>query len=497
MSDRDELTSSLIVGAGPVGLTAALSAQRLGLPTRLIERSTVRHRHPKAVVLWPRALEVLDRLGIADDIVAAGQPLHGQNYSSAGKRIATVSFGKIADSKYSYALAIPQHETERILAETYLARGGRIEYGSELLALSDRTDGVDVTIRGQSGEETACFRWLIGADGHRSTVREKLAIAFEGETYGARFMLSDGPCELPLDRTHAHYFMGKQGVVVAVPMPNDQWRIFANAPAELEEITPAQVEQTVADRLPVPITFRSGHTAGLFQIHRKSAPNLMRSSSFIVGDAAHVHSPAGGQGLNTGFEDAASLMWRLAVITQGGYADLKEWETERGSVIEAVLHDTDLQTRLWSVRGRQARLRDLTLRAATATGVLDRFVAPRQAMLNTRYPSRTPRHIGRLKTGGRLPSIALDKSSPTTLHDLLDAHAATTITFDPKKVLVTSAAVDPNDRTDERSYPATASMFGSLRITKPVRVQVRPDGIVTEVTRHRRNETPAERTELR
>lgn len=486
MSTQQQSDAVLIVGSGPVGLAAALSAQQLGLPTRLLERRDARHTHPKAVVLWPRALEVLDRLGVADQIVAAGLPLHGQNYTSSGQSIASVGFRRITDSKYDFALAIPQHETERILAEAYEQHGGQIEYGHELLAMSDQSDGVTVTIGASaSAPENARFRWVIGADGYRSTVREQLGISFEGETYAARFILSDGPCDLQLDRTHAHYFMGRGGVVVAVPMPNDRWRIFTNAPAGLDDITPTQVEQIVSARLPIPISFRGDHTAGLFLIHRKSAAHLKRDSSFLVGDAAHVHSPAGGQGLNTGFEDATSLLWRLASISRGGNADLDEWETERNSVIDAVLHDTDLQTRLWSARGRRAQLRDLTLRAATATGLLDRFVAPRQAMLDTRYPTRTPRQIGKIKTGSRLPSVALDPAHSTTLHNLLSASDMTALTFDPDVHRVNAVVIDSAGHADERVHSGAASLFKTLGITRQTNVRVRPDGIVTDVAAKR------------
>ncbi|GAB2668316.1 NAD(P)/FAD-dependent oxidoreductase [Gordonia jinhuaensis] len=474
----------LVVGAGPVGLTAALSAQQLGLPTRIIERRATRHHHSKAVVLWPRALEVLDRLGVAADIVAAGLPLHGQTYNSAGRPIASVTFQRITDSKYDFALAIPQHETERILEQAYRRRGGTVDFGHELVALSDHPDGVSASIR-RSEEEPHVerFRWAIGADGYRSMVREQLGIPFQGATYAARFMLSDGPCEVDLDRTQAHYFMTKEGVVVVVPMPGNSWRIFASAPMDVaDQVTPDVVESIASRRMPVPITFGSGHSASVFLIHCKSSASLKGASTFLVGDAAHVHSPAGGQGLNTGFEDATSLVWRLAEGPGTRRSDLDTWASERQSVIDAVLRDTDLQTRLWSARGRRAQLRDVILKGATATGLLDRFVAPRQAMLNTRYPAATRRRVGRLKVGARLSSVALTTSSGDTLHDLLSRSNYTTLHLDPHSRVIEVTQIDSAGVKRERSVPASPELFKSLRLKQRTRVRARPDSIVADVT---------------
>ncbi|WP_327235070.1 FAD-dependent monooxygenase [Streptomyces sp. NBC_01317] len=404
----------LVVGAGPVGLTAATALLQQGVRVRLIDRADRPNPHAKAITLWPRALEALHRLGAGGGILARGLPLHAQNYHSAGRRVARLTFRKVPETRFPFAVSLPQQETELALRERFEELGGKTEFGVELTSVTqspDDPDGVTVELTdGEGSTERARVDWLIGADGAHSTVRAAVGTGFEGETYPQQFLLSDGVCDTPLAQDEAHYFMTAKGVLVVVGLPGGNFRVFTSlAPnAEIADDIRAEVQRAASERCPVPIRLTGEHRTGVFRVHRKIADRFRKGRVLLVGDAAHIHSPAGGQGLNTGIEDAASLAGPLGGVVRGERsADvLDRWERERRAVALEVLSDTDLQTRLWTMRGWRRNVRDRALGIGERTGLLDRFITPRQTQLSLVHaaPGR-PR--GRLREGARLPDVPL------------------------------------------------------------------------------------------
>lgn len=260
---------------------------------------------------------------------------------------------------------------------------------------------------------------LLGCDGAHSAVRERLGVAFTGPTYPQSFVLVDGEWDTPLAHAEAHYFMGPTGVLVVVGLPGRRIRVFGSAP---EGAGPENVEETVraiaAERSPVPLELVSVSGAGHFQVHRKMADRFRDGRVLLAGDAAHVHSPAGGQGLNTSIQDAHEAAWRLADVIRGRLPEtaLRAWERERTHVAHAVVDDTDRQTRLWTWSGWRERARDLAASAAERSGVLDRVLPSRLAQMDLRYPAEGP-SLGQLGPGTRLPDVSLPTGGRT--HDLL------------------------------------------------------------------------------
>ncbi|MCG8917195.1 FAD-dependent monooxygenase [Actinokineospora sp. PR83] len=501
----------LVVGAGPAGLSAAISLLLRGVPVTVVDKAAAPHTHPKAVVLWPRALEVFERLGVAEALVAGGHPLTSQHYHSNGTRVASLTFRMLRHTKYRYALAIPQHVTERVLRERLTGLGGTIRANTELTALRQDATAVTATLTDLStGEHTEeVHDWVIGADGVRSAVRTAIGVEFTGQTYEQTFLLSDGPCETDLATDAAHYFMTDTGVLVVVPLPGGQWRAFISAPREIPEgeALAATVERVTAARSPVPVRFLDGHTAGRFRIHRRAAEQVWRGRVFLVGDAAHAHSPAGAQGINTGVEDATSLAWRLAGVCLGSSsaADsgrvFAEWAAERHQVVRNVLRDTDLQTRLWGVRGLRRRLRDLVLSGAERTTLLDRVVTPRQTQIDQRYrtaPGRArPVSAGVLRSHARLPNVAIPTTATGTahLHDFLSMAGPVSLRFDPVgtpgRRTEVRRSTDPETGFDVVSLTGPA-LRSALGISRRVACLVRPDGIVAAVASHTALETEGE-----
>ncbi|WP_426365081.1 FAD-dependent oxidoreductase [Streptomyces sp. E-08] len=487
----------LIVGAGPAGLAAAVSLRLQGVPVTVVDKAAAPHTHPKAVVLWPRALEIFERLGVADGLVAEGHPLTGQHYHSNGTRVASMTFRRLRHTKYKYALAIPQHTTERVLRDRLTELGGSIRTHTELTGLRQDEETVTTTLAdlgsGSTSDET--YDWVIGADGVHSSVRAATGIDFVGQTYEQTFLLSDGPCDTGLATDSAHYFMTDTGVLVMVPLPDEQWRAFISAPREIPEgeALVDTVARVVTQRSPVPVRFLDGHAAGRFRIHRKAAERVWQDRVFLVGDAAHAHSPAGAQGINTGVEDATSLAWRLGGICRTPVSTAEsgrlftQWADERHQVVENVLRDTDLQTRLWGVRGVRRRLRDVVLYGAERTGLLDRVVIPRQTQITQRYEPAPgqgrPKAVGVLRSHARLPNVEIPTGGGGThLHDLLPTTEPITLEFDPAgtpghptKVRHLAAVGGTGPDTVSLSGPALRSALG---ISRRVTCVVRPDGIV-------------------
>ncbi|MEE1756662.1 FAD-dependent monooxygenase [Streptomyces sp. SP18CS02] len=504
----------LIVGAGPVGLTAAAGLLQQGIPVRLIDRSERPNPHAKAITLWPRALEALHRLGAADEILERGLALHAQNYHSAGKQVARLTFDQVKDTRFPFAVSLPQQETEEALRHRFEALGGKTEFGVRLTGLRQDADGVTAELTDGEGTSEVRADWLIGADGAHSTVRTAIGTGYVGETYPQQFLLSDGPCDTPLAQDEAHYFMTAKGVLVVVGLPGGNFRVFTSLPpdAEIAEDIRAEVQRAASERCPVPIELTGEHRTGVFRVHRKVADRFRDGRVLLAGDAAHIHSPAGGQGLNTGIEDASTLAWRLAAVVRGERSEafLDRWEDERRAVARGVLDDTDLQTRLWTMKGWKRNVRDAALMVGERTGLLDRFITPRQTQLSLVHDGPR-RAAGRLREGARLPDVPLSPARPAggvsgeRLHDLLDggrplllvfaadsAHAertteavgaAAALAAPGHRTVVVSSVPAPEERP---GAPVLADPAGALHaalgLRGPTVCLVRPDAVVSTVS---------------
>jgi 2-polyprenyl-6-methoxyphenol hydroxylase-like FAD-dependent oxidoreductase len=460
----------MIVGAGPVGLTLGCELQQRGVDVRLIERVDRPHPHAKAIILWPRGLEALARVGAAERVVAEGHVIEAQNYSSGPRRLARTRFDKLTGTRYPFALCLPQEQTEAALRQRFHDLGGKIEFGVRLEDFTQDGDGVQLTLSSQQGSWQERCSWLIGCDGAHSTVRDRLGVPFNGASYPQQFLLSDGPCETPLPHGEAHYFMTPKGVLVVVGLPGGLYRAFVSVAPDLPvEDAAAVVAEAAAERCPVPLRMVGEQRTGVFRVHRKNVERYRVGRVLLAGDAAHIHSPAGGQGLNTGIEDASSLAWRLAPVVAGTapVSDLDVWERERLHVARGVVRDTDQQTRLWLLRGWKARARDVLLHGAQSAGLLDRVVVPRQAQLTLTYPG-AHRRTGRLVTGGRLPDVPLGEGR--WLHDLIQPSGATLLLFGGS-----GATVPPGPHTVRLDSPQVRS---ALHVGSNTAALIRPDAVV-------------------
>ncbi len=343
----------LIVGAGPTGLALALSLARQGLACRIVDGNAAPAEHSRALAVLPRTLECLQLLGVAPEFLARGVKVNGFELYHAGRRLAGLDMGGV-DSRYNYLLSIEQSETERILLAAVAAAGIDVEREVELTGFVSDDAGVHAHLRRASGAaETVECDWLAGCDGAHSIVRHGLGLAFEGAAYEDDLRLADCRIDWSLAPDRGRAFLRPDGPVAAIPLPGGLWRLIAFAP----EGAPA--EPTLgwfAERLrgvaPAGTSLSDPGWLARFRIHRRMAPRYRVGRVFLAGDAAHIHSPIGGQGMNTGIMDAVNLGWKLAEVARGAPdALLDTYQAERHPVAAQVLRFTDRATRQVSDTG--------------------------------------------------------------------------------------------------------------------------------------------------
>ncbi|HVH76097.1 MAG TPA: FAD-dependent monooxygenase [Stellaceae bacterium] len=339
-------TTALVVGAGPVGLAMAAELTRYGVAVRLIDKAAAPSDKSKALVIWSRTLELIDRMGCGADFLAAGMRLRGATISAEGRLLANLDVSGL-DTPHPYALAIPQSETERLFTEHLSRLGVRVERETALVDFSQSETGVRARLaRPGGGQEEVECDWLIGCDGAHSTVRHVLQVPFTGVTEPADFLLADVRIEGAGFRSgELGLFWHKDGVLGIFPFAAGRARVIADlGPAPNDRPRPdpslAEVQRLVDERGPKGLRLSDPVWLANFRVNERKVADYRKGRVFLAGDAAHIHSPAGGQGMNTGIQDACNLAWKLALVCRGigGHGPLLDsYSAERSAVGEMVL----------------------------------------------------------------------------------------------------------------------------------------------------------------
>lgn len=354
----------LVVGAGPIGLTMASELARYGVRVRIIDKAAQRTDKSKALAVWSRTLEMLDRAGCANDFIAAGNKVDAANIVAANKLIARVSLAE-AKSPYPYALMLPQSDTERLLDDHLNRLGVHIERQVELTKFSAGENGVEATLRSASGdEERLTVDWLVGCDGAHSTVRHGLGMSFSGSTLDTDWMLADVHLKaFPFPASELATYWHEKGVLVVLPISPGRYRVIADIGVSTDPLpanpTLAEVQEVLDQRGPGGLVAHDPVWLSAFRINERKVADYRAGRVFLAGDAAHVHSPAGGQGMNTGMQDAFNLAWKLALVCRGIGSDrqlLDSYSIERTAVGEMVLTDSGRLTALATLRNHAAQV---------------------------------------------------------------------------------------------------------------------------------------------
>jgi len=345
----------LVVGAGPTGLMLANELARRGVRAQIIDRHSGPAQQSRAMAVQARTLEIYSKLGIAEHALARGKRGNGANMWANGRRTARIPLGEIGRdvSPFPYVLMLGQDENERIMGDRLSDWGASVQWNTELVAITQEPGHVTATLRQPDGSSRkVAVAYVAGCDGGRSAVRELSGITFPGAPYEQVFFVADTEATGPMVQEELNVYLWRDGFHLFFPMRGtDRWRVIGILPKNLrardnlrfEEVIPVVRQEAGAE-----LSFKSCSWFSTYRIHHRCAERFRDRRCFLLGDAAHVHSPAGGQGMNTGLQDAYNLAWKLALVIRGraDAALLDTYEAERIPVARRLLNTTDRAFRL-------------------------------------------------------------------------------------------------------------------------------------------------------
>ncbi len=415
----------LIAGAGPTGLVMAHELARHGVQCRLIDKASDRPVTSRAIAVLPRTLEVFQLMGIASEFLAEGNPIRGINAFSEGKRIARIALDRL-DSGYPFIIAIPQDQTERLLEQHVARRNVIVERDAEIVSLDQKPDSVAAHVRfaGRRTVEIVCD-YLIGCDGAHSTVRHLLGMPFPGGRYSKDVLLADVRIEGGFGLDEAQMFLHPMGVTLLFPIPGSRYRLVATDPRPEWGVEPTldQCQTLMNERDLNHLRLTDLQWTSTFRISHRKVDHFRKGRVFLAGDAAHIHSPMGAQGMNAGIQDAFNLGWKLAMVASES-ADpglLDSYESERMPIDTRIIRWTDWGTRMiLSPRNISASARDLILANITRFDILQRGFTNAAAQIAANYRG------SRIVEEHRLPygPHAGDRAPDASIRSLGDAGAS-------------------------------------------------------------------------
>jgi 2-polyprenyl-6-methoxyphenol hydroxylase-like FAD-dependent oxidoreductase len=361
-------TDVLIVGAGPVGLFLANECSRRGLRWRLIEERSLQSEHSKALAIFPRTLEIFDMAGVVSPFLDVANRVTSVRVETQERKLAQMQFSP-EETPYSFIAMVPQDVTEKLLVEALRRKGGDVEYETKFVSAvqqeGQQEDGVSVTLDHQGEPIKLKASFVVGCDGPHSAVRHQLNLPFEGAEYKGSFLLADVETNDTLPSDEMELCPSELGPVAIFPMSATRRRVVATIENEEGDAPSLDlVRKVLAQRAPSGIEARALHWSSYFHIHHRQVTRLRQGRIFIAGDAAHIHSPFGGQGMNTGLHDIWNLVWKLDLFLQGHGNEklLDSYSAERIPVIKNVIETTDLLTKAMSTPNKLAQaLRDVVI----------------------------------------------------------------------------------------------------------------------------------------
>ncbi|MFJ3733662.1 FAD-dependent monooxygenase [[Kitasatospora] papulosa] len=460
----------VIAGGGPTGLWLAAELRLAGTPVTVLEARHARDPHSKALTLHPRTLEILAFRGVVEPFLAEGRRIPSGHFGGLDDRM---DFGAL-DTPYPFTLALPQARTEELLEAYAVASGADVRRGHRVTGLTQDEDAVTVEVAGPDGPYTLRAAHLVGCDGTRSTVREAAGIAFPGTDATTWGWLGDVVLDAPSEGA-VYAASGPEGGVMVVPMPGGVHRIVGG---DHDSDGPDHPGELTLDALRAKVTRVAGTDFGMrdpswlsrFGNATRQAATYREGRVLLAGDAAHMHYPAGGVGLNVGFQDATNLGWKLAAALAGTAPDglLDSYHAERHPVGADLLLSTRAQTALMNAHSAEGQdLRTLLSRLIATVPAFSLSLAERLSGLDVAYPSPASGHP---LTGHRAPNLELADGTDlfTALrpgrHVLL--HFTDTPAPDPGVVVARAA-----------SRPGTRPAWSTVRTAL-----IRPDGHVARAS---------------
>jgi len=413
--------SVLIIGAGPTGLVLALWLTRLGITVRIIDKAGIPGTTSRALAVHARTLELYRQLDLADAVVEQGYSVPGTRLWIRGREAARVPFEQLVSdlTAYGFLHIFPQDEHERLLITRLESAGVRVERQRELVGFTDHGEQIEARLRGPNGlEQRVACAFLAGCDGARSMVRQTLGAAFPGGTYPQVFYVADVEGDGPAFNGDLNVDLDESDFLAIFPLA-DRGRVRLIGTIEGDEKTLEQLGfDDISDRATrsLQLRIRKVNWFSVYHVHHRVTEYFRRGRAFLLGDAAHIHTPVGGQGMNTGIGDAINLAWKLKAVLSGSAPDalLDTYEAERRAFAVRLVRTTD---RFFNVAAAQGRLAEL-VRTRLAPFLLPQVVKLESARdwifrtisqitLNYRDHGLDEGHLGAIRGGDRMPWVRM------------------------------------------------------------------------------------------
>jgi 2-polyprenyl-6-methoxyphenol hydroxylase-like FAD-dependent oxidoreductase len=428
-------TQVLIVGAGPSGLMMAAQLLRYGIQPVIIDSKDGPTDHSKALAVQARSMEIYRQLGVVDKALEGGKPAWGVVFNQLGKPAASLTLRDIGKTQtaYPYVFMYTQSKNERLLLDYLTHNACPVYWNSTLVSFKQNAGNVSAIIQQADKQHTLTCDFLIGADGAHSTVRKALQIPFKGDTYRQAFYLIDAEMDVSeLKPDFVNLYLNNKGFAAFFPISDTNMRIVGNLPSQLEDKDDIQYNEVLPflqEVMGSAIKKMDCNWFATYKLHHRMAEKFRQQHCFLIGDAAHIHSPVGGQGMNTGLQDAYNLAWKLAGVINGHIKStiLDSYASERMPVARDLLRSTDAAFNLvisknWFVdlfkKLVVARLLRLLWKSEKIREVFFRKVS--QIGINYRHSAINLHlsHSSKIKAGDRLPYVPIYDEKQQTETDL-------------------------------------------------------------------------------
>lgn len=510
----------LVVGAGPVGLTAAAELTRHGVKCRIIDKSPYHAGDSRAAGIHARTLEVFEDMGMLGPVLEKGVKVTGINLYSQGNRLIHVDYQGL-DTPYSFIIDLPQSQTELVLIHHLESLGVQVQRNVELNNIEQKDSHVEVMLKQhESSLVPDEYDYVIGCDGARSTCRHLAEIPFPGSEYPSHWAVFDAKVDIPYDTQEMQLILHEKGIIAFFPLPQGRMRVTCEL--QLKEgtdspppVTFELIRDILKERVSKDAKIQEPCDLSPFVIHHRQVTQYRKERVFLAGDAAHLHSPAGGQGMNTGIQDAYNLAWKLALVMKqkAEPSILDTYHQERHPIAKSVLSMTDKMTKMATTKNSVLTfIRDA---AMTIAGTIDKLKEqlPRRLSqlyfhyeLNQIIMNGTHNHPPeKIRAGVRAPDHTLKRGSDVVrLFELFKGPHHTLLLFSGKKASKNDLKKLEDFYNAFRSHyeihpyflyrndenltfcpdamhclldrePSTHSHYG---ITKPTAVLIRPDGYI-------------------
>ncbi len=490
MADLQPQTEVLVIGAGPTGLVLALWLKRLGVDVRIIDQAAKAGTTSRALVVHARTLEFYRQLGIAQEVVDKGLRFGFVNIWVRGKHVARASIADMGEglSPFPYMLIYPQDQHESLLISCLRQAGVEVERPTQLLGFEQSDSHVTARLQRPDGVQVECrASYIAGCDGAHSMVRQGVKVGFPGGTYNRLFYVADVEFHGPTNNHELHVALDRADFLAVFPLKgNNTARLIGTVRLESEDqaqnLQWGDVSQSIVQRMGIRVDRVNWFST--YRVHHRVAEHFGRGRAFLLGDAAHIHSPVGGQGMNTGIGDAVNLAWKLAAVLRRRAAAtlLETYEEERIAFARRLVATTDRAFSFASNDGPLARFvrRDAVpavLPTVLASTAVRRFLfrTVSQTLINYRHASLSQGQAGGVRGGDRLPWVAAENVGDADNFTSLQSLGWQVHVYGAASSGLSSGCAARGVPLHEFAWTASA---GGVGLARNAAYLVRPDGYV-------------------